>query len=336
MIACPWYNKSSLEVKSMNRSALCIKMLMILKARGSKQPVSTKELAQALETNPRNIREFKKELVTAGFNIVEKKGPYGGYMLPEDSLFPVLRLLPEEISALQEAGEFMRGHKEMAFQKTFQQALDKVLNMSRIKAPVAIRYIQAPGSQVSARIQAMMDRVIQAIELHYTLVLSYQGSHDQEPLSFQVDPYDVIHYRNTYYLVGFSHLRKEYRIYRFSEQRMKAVEWSSQSFLWDSQYQLMSIISRFGIIKNDFKRVEVFVQKDMIDRFEEYKGWGIDLCKEKEGKQGALYSFKSSDRYELYRQIFSFDGKVSIQKPKAYRDEFYEKIRAWKETGDKQ
>ena len=43
----------------MNRSSLCIKMLQILNAHDF---VTTKELAERLETNPRNIIEFKKEL----------------------------------------------------------------------------------------------------------------------------------------------------------------------------------------------------------------------------------------------------------------------------------
>lgn len=41
----------------MNRTARCIRMLMILKSR---QTVCTSELAELLETNPRNIREYKK------------------------------------------------------------------------------------------------------------------------------------------------------------------------------------------------------------------------------------------------------------------------------------
>ena len=49
--------------------------------------MNTFELAKELETNPRNIREFKKELVTAGYNIQEVKGRYGGYYLDEDCLF---------------------------------------------------------------------------------------------------------------------------------------------------------------------------------------------------------------------------------------------------------
>ena len=58
----------------MNRAGLCIQMLNLLKARGK---MNTNELAQALETNPRNIREFKKELVVAGYNIEYIRGKYG-------------------------------------------------------------------------------------------------------------------------------------------------------------------------------------------------------------------------------------------------------------------
>ena len=45
----------------MNRTSLCIRMLLILKANATKQsPINSKELAQALEVNPRNIREYKR------------------------------------------------------------------------------------------------------------------------------------------------------------------------------------------------------------------------------------------------------------------------------------
>ena len=52
----------------MNRTNLCIRMLQLLKARGK---MNTTQLATELEVNPRNIREFKKELVLAGYNVEE-------------------------------------------------------------------------------------------------------------------------------------------------------------------------------------------------------------------------------------------------------------------------
>ena len=74
--------------------------------------MNTSELAQQLETNPRNIREFRKELEVAGYNIKEIKGRYGGYVLDEDDLFPVIRLTNEEVQALDESRYLVSSHKE--------------------------------------------------------------------------------------------------------------------------------------------------------------------------------------------------------------------------------
>ncbi len=43
--------------------------------------MSSKDLSNELHTNPRNIREYKKELVEAGFPIKFTVGHYGGYEL---------------------------------------------------------------------------------------------------------------------------------------------------------------------------------------------------------------------------------------------------------------
>ena len=69
----------------MNRTNLCIRMLQLLKARGK---MNTTQLATELEVNPRNIREFKKELVLAGYNVEEVKGRYGGYILNDEYDLP--------------------------------------------------------------------------------------------------------------------------------------------------------------------------------------------------------------------------------------------------------
>lgn len=74
----------------MNRTNLCIRMLQLLKARGK---MNTTQLADALEVNPRNIREFKKELVLAGYNVEEVKGRYGGYILNDQYDLPVTILV---------------------------------------------------------------------------------------------------------------------------------------------------------------------------------------------------------------------------------------------------
>ena len=54
------------------------------------------ELAEQLETTPRNIIEYKKELETAGFYIISMPGRYGGYKLVKETLCPTVKLTEKE------------------------------------------------------------------------------------------------------------------------------------------------------------------------------------------------------------------------------------------------
>ena len=93
----------------MNRTNLCIRMLQLLKARGK---MNTTQLASELEVNPRNIREFKKELVLAGYNVEEVKGRYGGYILNDQYDLPVTIFSDEQKDALVQSYKFMRTQKD--------------------------------------------------------------------------------------------------------------------------------------------------------------------------------------------------------------------------------
>ena len=56
----------------MNRVAACIKLIQILSVRTDY--IKTEELADLLETNPRNVREYIKELEVAGYTLEAMKG----------------------------------------------------------------------------------------------------------------------------------------------------------------------------------------------------------------------------------------------------------------------
>ena len=62
----------------MSKTSLSIQMLEILYSRGI---VGIAELARLLDTNPRNIPEYKKVLEEAGYVIDTVPGRYGGYVL---------------------------------------------------------------------------------------------------------------------------------------------------------------------------------------------------------------------------------------------------------------
>ncbi len=79
----------------MGKTALCIRMLELLNIG---RIFKVTELASLLETNPRNIIEYKRELEETGYYISSIPGRYGGYKLDSNTLIPVLHLNNEEKS----------------------------------------------------------------------------------------------------------------------------------------------------------------------------------------------------------------------------------------------
>lgn len=305
----------------MNRTSLCIRMLLILKANATKQsPINSKELAQALEVNPRNIREYKRELITAGYNIQEIKGRYGGYYLDETSIFPALRLDKQEEQALLEAKHFIQT-QQFEKKSSFNSAVNKVLNSSRDMNLIFPIYMDDPNIQMSKKELSMLHTVQDALEMNHSIELTYQAKRQQASETYLVDPYELIHYHDAYYVLGYNHTRQDYRMYRFSSERMKKVLCSEKRFTRDVDFHVEAHIGKNSLIKGEFYRVTVWVSPAILRLFKEAY-WGLDFREEEEN----IYSFLVEDLYLLYRQLFSFGKDIRILSPKEIVNEYQERL----------
>lgn len=305
----------------MNRTSLCIRMLLILKANATKQnPINSKELAQALEVNPRNIREYKRELITAGYNIQEIKGRYGGYYLDETSIFPALRLDKQEEQALLEAKHFIQT-QQFEKKSSFNSAVDKVLNSSRDMNLIFPIYMDDPNIQMSKKELSMLHTVQDALEMNHSIELTYQAKRQQASETYLVDPYELIHYHDAYYVLGYNHTRQDYRMYRFSSERMKKVVCSEKRFTRDVDFHVEAHIGKNSLIKGEFYRVTVWVSPAILRLFKEAY-WGLDFREEEEN----IYSFLVEDLYLLYRQLFSFGKDIRIMSPEQIVNEYQERL----------
>ena len=305
----------------MNRTSLCIRMLLILKANATKQsPINSKELAQALEVNPRNIREYKRELITAGYNIQEIKGRYGGYYLDETSIFPALRLDKQEEQALLEAKHFIQT-QQFEKKSSFNSAVNKVLNSSRDMNLIFPIYMDDPNIQMSKKELSMLHTVQDALEMNNSIELTYQAKRQQASETYLVDPYELIHYHDAYYVLGYNHTRQDYRMYRFSSERMKKVVCSEKRFTRDVDFHVEAHIGKNSLIKGEFYRVTVWVSPAILRLFKEAY-WGLDFREEEEN----IYSFLVEDLYLLYRQLFSFGKDIRILSPEQIVNEYQERL----------
>ena len=298
----------------MNRTSLCIRMLMLLKSRGK---MNTKELASELETKERNIREFKKELITAGYNIQEIKGRYGGYYLDEETIFPALKLTDEEIQALQEAREMIAHASSLRFSKEFNTAVDKIVHTNKDTHYSQRVYLGDHASVISMKEKEMIDTAQLAKEKGQCVQITYTPAGSNEKETYLVDPYEVIHYHNAYYMLGFSHKRNDIRMYRFSDSRMEQCEINERKFLRDSSFHIEQYIGKKSLIKGDFIRIKVKVNEHYRKIFEEVN-WGLDMKEEDKN----VFSFLVEDTHTFYRDVFSSKGNVQILSPEDIRNDY--------------
>lgn len=308
----------------MNRTNLCIRMLQLLKARGK---MNTAQLASELEVNPRNIREFKKELVLAGYNVEEVKGRYGGYILNDQYDLPVTIFSDEQKDALVQSYKFMRTQKDFKPLSLYCDAMDKIIATSKISSNDSLHYM-SNSIKLDQKTSTMIDKTQQAINLGLCVLLSYQSLQDETPKEFEVEPYEIIHYHKSYYLIGFSLLRKDYRMYRFSLERMYSCEISSRHFICDNHFHLSNYIGEHSLIPLDLKQIQVRVyhNENGLRLFKE-KYWGnkLQIINKQEGFTD--FEFYTDDMSNLYQSLFAMTNQVEILQPEDVKSNYVMRVK---------
>ena len=308
----------------MNRTNLCIRMLQLLKARGK---MNTAQLASELEVNPRNIREFKKELVLAGYNVEEVKGRYGGYILNDQYDLPVTIFSDEQKDALVQSYKFMRTQKDFKPLSLYCDAMDKIIATSKISSNDSLHYM-SNSIKLDQKTSTMIDKTQQAINLGLCVLLSYQSLQDETPKEFEVEPYEIIHYHKSYYLIGFSLLRKDYRMYRFSLERMYSCEISLRHFIRDNHFHLSNYIGEHSLIPLDLKQIQVRVyhNENGLRLFKE-KYWGnkLQIINKQEGFTD--FEFYTDDMSNLYQSLFAMINQVEILQPEDVKSNYVMRVK---------
>ena len=109
----------------MNRTALCIRMLELL---STKRIYKISELAELLDTNPRNIIEYKKELEIAGYYVESISGKYGGYYLDQRNLISPINFTDKERKIFNQGIDYLLSRTEFMDKKEFEIITSKLFS----------------------------------------------------------------------------------------------------------------------------------------------------------------------------------------------------------------
>lgn len=246
----------------MNRSALCIQMLHILYGRNT--PIKKQELAQLLETNSRNVIEFKKELETAGYVIESTTGKYGGYVLKEESIFPSLALNKQEMQALQEANEYLKQAAPFQYYPSFASAFNKWKAKGKSQSiQNEVVYLSNTKTALNAEENTMWQVLQKAKEQEKRVTFWYCSAQSDNFEERKIEPYEIIVNEDGYYVLGYdltNHKKHDFKFFKISISRMKDVQQTQERFARELDFKVQEYTGKHTLMK-DFHEVEVEIKE---------------------------------------------------------------------------
>ncbi len=243
----------------MSRTSNCIKMLNLLNSRNI---ISKKELAMLLETNERNISEYRAELEEAGYRIDYVSGKYGGYKLDKTSVMPSLKLNDKEKDALFEACAKLESDSSFIHGASLKSAVGKALTNT-------INYHDLESKFVFERFPLLMNKedlidryeiIDNAIKNNKQVEIAYTTINNKSR-DYILYPYLLYNSNNGWYVNGFieNHKGLSMKPLNFKLNRINFIKLTGKTFIPDKTYNVKDVLDKNGINFGETYRVKVIL-----------------------------------------------------------------------------
>ena len=185
----------------MSKTSLCIQMLEIL---GSRNVISISELADLLETNPRNIPEYRKELEVAGYYIDTIPGRYGGYALVKKNLFPSISITKNEADSFYKGYEYLLTRSDFMDKKNLSKAVARIstaISYSNSSSEMSV-LDRFPLAMDTEELEERYQQITECIEKRQALEIEYESRADGKSKRV-IHPYKLFMFNNAWFTLAF-------------------------------------------------------------------------------------------------------------------------------------
>lgn len=306
----------------MNRTALAIRMLMILKTR---KFIKKAELAEMLETNPRNIIELKKELETAGYVIEVTNGPFGGYSLSDSTLLPLASLSEDERRALLVAAPFLLTSNEPLFSDEFKKALEKLLANEKILEPIQIA--TTAGWQLAMDkevLQQYLSILSSAILSNKRVEMTYKPQ-NKSSKAYLIEPRELVQVNGLWYVLC-QDSQKELATYKIN--RIEKMTISDKSFRLDEDFFSKKAITPYGHnVSKPIRCVFYIKNREYLTEYVFGEHQKIDWISE----EAFVLTVDLRGEYSIMQFILQLGSDCEVIEPKELKSKVHQEILKMKE-----
>jgi len=186
----------------------------------SKKKVTAQEMADRFNISLRTVYRDVKALDESGVPVIGEAGT--GYTIMEGYRLPPVMFTQEEASALLLGAKLAEQFTDGSVKRHFHAALFKIKAVLRspdkeyvesLTEHIEIVSRYAPDSDSP---QPYLSLLQQAVVHKRVIDLQYRSNNKEEVTRRRVEPIGLLHYGSAWHLIGWCHLRNDYRDFRMS------------------------------------------------------------------------------------------------------------------------
>ena len=296
----------------MGKTAACISMLQIL---NSGRIYKVSELADLLETNPRNVVEYKRELELMGYNVLSIPGRYGGYQLEKSSIVPSLKMSHEEKAALIDAFNYVLAKKDFVNKNGYIKVMSKIFSALLIEndSPAGILNVEKTNSSIGqSLIEQNYATINQAIKNKTVLKITYRWLKEPKGV-ITVHPYQLFLYDNEWRFFGWLVERGEVCYFKLS--RAENIEITDKKFKVWKHFKAEDYIKNNVFAQNgEMFRLTLLAYGVRANLFKEKQFGSNQQCEERsDGSLKVVMDMQKNS--STYNAILGWGDLVTILEP---------------------
>ncbi|MGM9970288.1 MAG: helix-turn-helix transcriptional regulator [Anaeroplasma sp.] len=308
----------------MNKTASCIKIIQILSTRNDF--VSSDELAEILETNQRNIREYVKEICVAGYDIESRKGVYGGYRMKQNSSLPLKNITSEDKKVLQKGLNILSNDESFIEYGKYSDIMGNILSSIEAKdelSPLTMMD-KFPLSIDKSQLQNIYQTLSDAIELQLKCEITYTASNNQTKVH-TIHPYKLYMYNGAWFVLAFNELINDFGYFKLN--RIDAIIKTKNYFTIVKNFELSNYLDEFGMKKNG-EYYEIQLEFSNMNTIIKERIYGKNQKIEEIDSEHVILRCEMQNKEMIKSFVLSYGEKCRVISPEWLIDDI--KLELWK------
>lgn len=297
-------------------------MLMILFTR---DVVSINDLAEELETNPRNIPEYRKELEAAGYPVETVSGRYGGYRLKKNDVFPTVRLTDAEKKAMVESFEYITKRGDLPSMPAYKTAMEKMMAANRYRTANDADVIMIPRYPLAMSAEDLQERyaaISECAGMRLAFKMKYR-SNDNVIRERVIHPYQLYMYNNAWFVLAYCELAKAIRYFKLN--RIVEFEKTAKKFDYIYSYREGSEwrewLDEYGMTRNgDWYEVKLKFTGKFAMVVQDYL-YGKDQVTECVDANTTILTLKMQYKDSISNFVLGFGGYCEVLEPEWLKED---------------